>query len=161
MLFVSFQELNVPYIREVHSEIEEDSINNLLQILSETYYYDVNEHLTNALKSHAKGKFPECIEESYLALEKFLKVKTGNHSKDAVGNYKDLQKEEFKGIFTLDEMKTKIKYQIDTIYGIRSKIKSHSSTEKFNRKEYLEEISRYQLNEVVNVCIILDKIEKI
>lgn len=147
--------LDKSYIENKFNEKEEENKQEFFNLMGDE---KVNEYFTNSIINFTQKEYKDSVENSYLALERFLKITTGNMEKSAVDNFKEFQKNNFKGIFTLREFKGKIKSQIACIYGLRSKLKSHSPNEKFDDNEFLKETAKFQMNEVMNLCILLDKI---
>lgn len=147
------EQLNKVHIEEINTQIEENNKQDVYSIIKDES--EVNKYFIDAITDYAKKRFPESIENAYLALEQYLKDKTGNKRLDASDNYVEFNKKyskNYKGIF---KVRPKIiKDKIDCIYGIRSEIKGHSPKGTFNTQEFLEETARFQLNEVM-ACIIL------
>lgn len=154
------QNLNSFYIDRINSGMEETNKKEIYKILEDQEFNEANEHFTNCLIYFAKRNYPESIEEAYLTIEKYLKIKVNNHRLDATKSFLD-----FKKIFDLDRgvfkiHKDKIKERVDLIYIIRSEIKSHSDKKTFDRTDFLEETARFQLNEVTNLVILLNHFER-
>ncbi|MBN1175603.1 hypothetical protein JXA48_03090 [Candidatus Woesearchaeota archaeon] len=145
------------YIENKLNEQEEQTKEQFFDLIKDK---KTNEYFTNSIINFTQKDFKGSIENSYLTLERFLKIKTGNMDKSAVDNYADFQKNNFKGIFTLPEFKGKIKSQIACVYGLRSKLKSHSPNEKFDDSEFLRETARFQMNEVMTICLLLNEVSK-
>ena len=138
------------------NKIEEINKDEIFELLNENKYESVNTYFTNALKDYTKGDYKDSIENSYLALEKLLKILTNNHSKDANSSFKEFQNanaDKFKGIFSV--RKGELKNKIAFVETIRSEVKSHSPKEQFNTDEFLNETARYQINEIMNLILIL------
>lgn len=144
------------FIDRINSPFEEKNKREVVSILKSEEFGESEAHFTNSLINFAKRKYPECVEEAYLTLEKFLKIKVNNHKLDAPDTYSEFKKkyQTERGIFKIHHQK--IKERIDFIYTIRSEIKSHSDKKTFDRGDFLEETSRFQLNEVMNVILLLN-----
>lgn len=145
-------------IEPVFSEIEEENKNKIKQFIENNKYDKVNEHLNKSYTAFVNNDYTSSIRESYLVLEKALKELVGNHQIDVVKLFPEYQKQyldDNNGIFSISEIKGKIKSQINMIYAFRSKLESHSDTETFDRSLNLYEIARFQLNEVINLSILL------
>ncbi|MCH7568708.1 MAG: hypothetical protein IIA87_04780 [Nanoarchaeota archaeon] len=151
---------NKIFVDRINSPKEEENKKKIYEIISSSDFLDANNHFTNSLINFAKKDYPESMEEAYLALEKYLKIKVGNSILDAPKAYAQFRKlfNVERGIFK--NHSDKIKNKIDFIYTIRSEIKSHSDKETFDRKDFLEETARFQLNEVMALIILLDDFKK-
>jgi hypothetical protein len=151
--------LNKLFIDRKFNEIEEETKEKVFEIIKSEP--KINEHFTQSLSDYAKKNFKDSVENVYLALEKYLKFKTENHKLDAVKNFPEFQKKysfKEKGIFSVRP--NIIKDKISLIYSIRSELKSHSDKETFDTNKFLEETAKFQLNEVMNCIIILEKLSK-
>lgn len=144
------------FIGRINSLQEEENKNKVRILLKESEFNEADEHFTNSLINFAKRNYPESIEEAYLSLEKYLKIKIGNHKLDAPDAYAEFKKKfnVERGIFKVHQQK--VKERIDFIYTIRSEIKSHSDKKTFDRTDFLKETAKFQLNEVMNLIILLD-----
>ena len=148
------------FIDRINSPQEEENKNKMKVLLNENEFKEADEHFTNSLINFAKRNYPESIEEAYLTLEKYLKIKSNNHGLDANKSYVELKKlfNLKRGIFKLHEQK--IKERIEFIYTIRSELKSHSDKNLYDRKDFLEETTRFQINEVMNIVILLNSFKR-
>lgn len=144
------------FIDRINSPLEEKNKREVISILKSEKFGESEEHFTNSLINFAKRKYPECVEDAYLTLEKFLKIKVNNHKLDAPDAYSEFKKKYQieRGIFKIHHQK--IKGRIDFIYTIRSEIKSHSDKKTFDRKDFLEETAKFQINEVMNIILLLN-----
>ncbi len=151
---------NKIFIDRINSPKEEENKKRIYELIDGKEFVEANEHFTNSLIEFAKRNYPGSIEEAYLALEKYLKIKINNHRLDVLKSYVEFKKlfDVERGIFKIHN--EKIKGKIDFIYTIRSEIKSHSSKKTFDRKDLLEETARFQLNEVMNLIILLNSFQK-
>lgn len=148
------------FIDRINSPKEEENKRKVYGIISSPDFLEVNKHFTNSLINFAKRKYPESIEESYLSLEKYLKIKTNNHKLAVLKSYAEFRKlfNIERGLFKIH--KEKIKDRISFVYTIRSEIKSHSDKKVFDREDFLEETARFQLNEIMNLIILLNSFKK-
>ncbi len=148
------------FMDRINSPKEEENKKKIYEIIDSLNSSEVNEHFTNSLVNFAKRKYPESIEEAYLSLEKYLKIKINNHRKDVLKSYIEFKKlfNIERGLFKIHNQK--IKERIDFVYTVRSDIKSHSDKELFDREDFLEETARFQLNEVMNLIILLNSFKK-
>jgi len=148
------------FVNRINSPREEENKKKVYEIINSQQFSETNIHFTNSLVHFAKLTYPESIEESYLALEKYLKIKIKNHKLDALRSYADFKKsfDVERGIFKTNH--DKIKEKISFVYKIRSEIKSHSNKNLFDRKDFLQETARFQLNEVMNLIILLDSFKE-
>jgi len=148
------------FLDRINSPREEEMKKEIYELINSTNFNEVNIHFTNALINFAKRDYPESIKESYLALEKYLNVCIGNHKLDALKSYEEFEKkfDVERGAFKIYHKK--IKEKIGLVYNLRSDISDHSDKEIFDRKDFLEETARFQLNEVMNLIILLDSFKK-
>lgn len=150
-------------ISPIFSDDEERNKLLLKKLLGEFKFDQVNNHLNNAQKYFVSNDYKSSIKESYLALEKLLKELVENHSLATDKLFPEFQKKYLdveNSIFGLSEVKGKIKSQINMIYSFRSKLDSHSHTEDFDNTLRLYQVARFQLGEVVNLCILLLELSK-
>lgn len=151
---------NKIFIERINSIQEEENKNKVRTLLNGSEFNEADEHFTNSLVNFAKRNYSESIEEAYLSLEKYLKIRIENHKLDAPDAYAEFKKkfDVERGIFKVHHQK--IKERIDFIYTIRSEIKSHSDKKTFDRTDFLEETARFQINEVMNLIILLNSFKK-
>ena len=144
------------FIDRINSPLEEKNKREVYSVLQDDNLKEADVHFTDSLIHFAKKKYPESMEEAYLALEKYLKIKVENHKLDAPKAFSEFKKNFNieRGIFKAHNQK--ISDRIDFVYTIRSEIKSHSDKKTFDRKDFQEETARFQLNEVMNLIILLD-----
>ena len=153
------ENLNRAHIEQINSEREEENKKTIYGLIKNEP--KVNEHFTKALDEYAKREFKDSIENAYLTLEKYLKIKTGNHKLDAQRNFPEFQKKyPFKKSGIFSTRPNIVKDKISLIYSIRSELKSHSDKEIFDTNEFLEETARFQLNEVMTCIILLGELSK-
>lgn len=147
-----------PKMLSKDSPIEEHNKAQVYVLLRDDKFEKVNEHFNKSLIEYSRKtneSLKESIEQSCLALEKYLKIINNNQNLDAPHTFTELKKKsstQFRGIFRI--YPDLVGKKIDDIYTIRSKIKSHSSEDKFDENEFLDETARFQINEVMN-CILL------
>lgn len=148
------------FIDRINSKVEEENKQIVYKILEGEEFAEANEHFTNGLIHFAKRNYPNSIGEAYLTLEKYLKIKVNNHNLDVNKAFIEFKKmfNLERGIFKTHEQK--IKDKIGFVYTIRSELKSHSDKKTFDRKDFLEETSRFQLNEVMSLVILLNNFEE-
>ncbi|MBU0532645.1 hypothetical protein KKB44_04075 [Candidatus Micrarchaeota archaeon] len=157
--FVYNDVLDKLFIEKQFNEVEEEVKEKIYEIIKNEP--KINEYFTQSLGDYAKREYKVSIENAYLTLEKYLKVKTKNHNLDAVRNFVEFQKKysfNEKGIFSVRP--DIIKNKISLIYSIRSELKSHSDRETFDTNKFLEETAKFQLNEVMNCILILEDLSK-
>ncbi len=152
--------LSKVYFERIDSPLEEVNKNKVYELINKSEFSEVNEYFTGCLINLTKKGYLDCIEQAYLTLEKYLKIKVNNHKIDAPKAFAEFKKKfnVKRGIFEIH--RDKIKNKINLIYSIRRKIKSHSSEELFDRKDFLEETARFQLNEVMNLIILLNSFKE-
>jgi hypothetical protein len=148
------------FIDRINSEKEEENKNIVYKIIGHHEYNEVNTYFTNSLINFAKRNYKDCVEECYLSLEKYLKIKVNNHKLDVNKSFAEFRKifNLERGIFKIHS--DKIKERISFVYTIRSELKSHSDKQIFDRKDFLEETAKFQLNEIMNLIILLNSFKK-
>jgi len=153
------EEARKTFVEPVFSEKEEENKDIVYALIKDDE--KINKYFTDSLNFFAKREFKDSIENAYLTLEKYLKSKTGNQQLDALENFKIFRKKYIsnnKGIFSArpDIIEKLVIY----IYTIRSEIKAHSDKENFDTNQFLEETTRFQLNEVMICIILLEEMSK-
>jgi len=148
------------FVDRINSPKEEENKKKIYEIISSPDFLEVNGHFTNSLINFARKKYPDSIEDAYLSLEKYLKIKVNNHALDVLKSYTEFKKlfDVERGIFKIHN--DKIKNKINLVYSIRSEIKSHSDKNIFDREDFLEETARFQLNEVMNLFFLLNSFKR-
>lgn len=154
------EKLGKIFIDRINSSLEEKNKRSVYVILRDDTFREADTHFTNSLIHFAKRKYPESMEEAYLTLEKYFKIKVENHKLEVNKSYLEFKKKFNieRGIFKAHSQK--ISDRVDFVYTIRSELKSHSDKKTFDREDFQEETARFQLNEVMNLIILLDSFKK-